>query len=96
MSEYDDTNRGACWPNHGKKTDQHPDYRGSLNVEGSEYWVSMWINVEATGNQPPIKFSIREKEVKEVAAASSEDLEAIKALARGPDKDKPFDDDIPF
>jgi len=43
MTQYDNTNRGAIFKNDRKEKDTHPDYKGSLNVEGAEYWVSSWI-----------------------------------------------------
>lgn len=39
---YDDTNSGALFRNKQKKTDRHPNLRGSINIEGKEYWVSGW------------------------------------------------------
>ena len=48
--EYDHTNRGAIFPNDRKQSDQQPDYRGSINVEGTEYWISGWKKTAKTGN----------------------------------------------
>jgi hypothetical protein len=42
MDNYDNTNRGSIWMNDKKETVNHPDFTGSLNVEGKEYWVSAW------------------------------------------------------
>jgi len=98
-------NRGAVWPNDKKINDNSPDYKGDCNIDGVHCWVNMWIDPEATGGQPPIKFSLSAKEVQPEAApspASVGDLQAIKDLAKGPDgQDHPkvagqFDDDIPF
>ena len=33
---YDNTNRAVLFKNETKKTDNHPDYSGSLNFEGVE------------------------------------------------------------
>ena len=35
-------NRGSLFPNEKKDTEMHPDFKGSINVAGEEYWVSMW------------------------------------------------------
>ena len=32
--QYDNTNRGAIFKNDDKQQDNHPDYKGSLNVNG--------------------------------------------------------------
>ena len=42
MTEYDNTNRGAIWGNKRKETETHPDFTGSINVEGVEYWLNGW------------------------------------------------------
>lgn len=42
---YDNTNKGSLFKNDRKETANHPDYRGSINVEGTEYWASGWIKV---------------------------------------------------
>jgi uncharacterized protein (DUF736 family) len=46
---YDNTNTGALFKNTDKKTDKHPDYTGSINIEGVEYWLSSWIKVSQKG-----------------------------------------------
>lgn len=44
MKAYDDTNRGVLFNNKDqKKSDSSPDYRGSINVNGTEFWLSAWI-----------------------------------------------------
>ena len=49
MSDYDNTDKGALFKNDKKETDSHPDYKGSINVEGKEYWLSSWINTSKKG-----------------------------------------------
>lgn len=44
MSQYDNTNKASLWKNDRKTEDKHPDYKGSVNVEGVEYWMSGWVN----------------------------------------------------
>ena len=34
MTQYDNTNRGAIWKNDDKQLDNHPDFKGELDVEG--------------------------------------------------------------
>ena len=63
MTDYDNTNRGAVWVNEKKKTDKHPDFTGSLNVEGHEFWVSAWKKPTADNPKAPVlSFSIKRKE----------------------------------
>lgn len=48
MAEYDNTNRGVLFK--GKKEqDSHPDYEGSINVGGKEYWLNAWLKTSSKG-----------------------------------------------
>src|SRR5262245_53413861 len=49
--EYDNTNRGALFRNEDKTEENHPDYRGSLNVDGTELWLSAWIKTSKKGTK---------------------------------------------
>ena len=44
MTQYDNTNRGVLFRNDDKKEDRDPDYRGSINIDGKEFWLDSWIN----------------------------------------------------
>lgn len=60
---YDNTNRGAIWGNNQKAKDTDPDYTGSVNVEGVEYWVNGWKRgPDANPKSPAMKFSIKMKQ----------------------------------
>ena len=48
--EYDNTNRGSLFKNDRKETDKHPNYKGSLNVAGTDYWISAWIKKSKEGS----------------------------------------------
>jgi hypothetical protein len=51
MSNFDDTNRGALFRNDDKTEEKHPDYRGSLNVGGRDFWLSAWLKVSKKGTK---------------------------------------------
>lgn len=60
---YDNTNRGAIWKNDDKREDNHPDFKGSINVAGVEYWVSAWKRKEgAAAKAPALSFSVKPKD----------------------------------
>lgn len=62
---YDNRNRGAIWKNDDKQDDKHPDFKGSLNVDGVEYWVSAWKRKEgAAAKAPALSFTVKPKEDK--------------------------------
>ena len=46
---YDNTNRWTLNKNDRKETERHPDYKGSINVDGVDYWLDGWIKDGANG-----------------------------------------------
>lgn len=59
--QYDDTNRGALFKEQDKQSDKHPDYKGSINVDGKDYWLSAWIK-EAQSGRKYMSLSVEPKE----------------------------------
>jgi len=81
--EYDDTNKGVLFREKDKKSDSHPDFKGSINVEGKDYWLSGWVNEAKNTGQKYFKLSVTPK-----------DGDSGKS---SPPKSEPFvSDDIPF
>jgi len=88
MPDYDDTNSGALFRNEKKDTDTKPDYTGSINVEGTECWLSAWVN-EAKSGLKYMKLSATPK----IPDAAKTPPIKTPAMAE-PSAD--FDDEIPF
>ncbi len=44
-------NSGSLFKNNQKSKETDPDYTGSFNVEGIEYWVSGWVNQSKDGKK---------------------------------------------
>jgi uncharacterized protein (DUF736 family) len=42
---------GALFKNEDKDTEQHPDYRGNIKIQGQEYWLSAWIKESKAGRK---------------------------------------------
>lgn len=82
MTEYSNTNSGALFANTDRKSDKHPNARGTLNVEGVEYWISAWTKTSKKGDKYQ-SLSVTRKD-------------AAKPIASEPTGDAPFDDSIPF
>lgn len=59
-------NNGVLFRNDRRTKETHPEYTGSLNVEGREYWLSAWVK-EGDGRK---FFSLAVKPKEERAAAS--------------------------
>lgn len=80
---YDNTNTGLLMKNEEMRPDKKdPGYKGSINVEGVEYWLSAWVNEGKDGSAMEGKkyFS----------------LKLQKKEPKGAKKAPPKDDDIPF
>lgn len=60
MADYDNNNRGVLFKNDRKETDKHPDYTGSINVGGTDYWLSAWIKKGQRGKF--MSLSVKPKE----------------------------------
>lgn len=42
-------NSGTLFKNDRKETEKHPDYTGSIVVDGVSYWLSAWIKEGQNG-----------------------------------------------
>ena len=63
MSEYSNENRGAIWKNDRKEKDTHPDFTGSINVGGVEYFCDAWKRKpDASDRAPALSFSVKRKD----------------------------------
>jgi len=85
--QYDNTNSGAIFKNDKKETDSHPDYKGSLDVDGQQFWVSSWINTSKAGAKY-MSLKITKKEAQGAAPQPQ-----VTQVDNGQDN---FSDDIPF
>lgn len=102
--QYDNTNSGAFFKNDKKTTANHPDYRGQINVEGVEYWISGWI--KPTKADPSKRFMSLSVQPKEQQAAPQRQesgyrkpsQDGAKARQLAPQRGNDFDDssDVPF
>ena len=50
MTDFDNTNRGVLFKNDRKTDgDKKPEYTGSLNVDGVEFFLDAWLKVGKSG-----------------------------------------------
>jgi|SRR5687768_2669713 len=106
MTEYSNENRGSIWKNDKKETDKHPDFTGSLNVNGVDYRVSAWKRKEgANPKAPALSFTVKPKEEQQQSISQ-------RAMPKGPNSysdikgrrdpistghlDRDLDDVVPF
>ena len=58
--KFDDTDRGVLFKNDRKETEKHPDYTGSINVAGHDYWLSAWIKKGKRGKFMSLSIKIKD------------------------------------
>ena len=92
MTEYDNTNRGALFKNTKKRDGKKdPDYNGSLNVGGHDYWLSAWLTKDRNGNTfMSVSVQPKDRQISEPPPRKAEQ-------SRKPHhRDDDMDDAIPF
>ena len=90
---YDNTNRGALFKNAEKKTDKHPDYSGSLNVDGADFFLDAWIKKSESG-RTFLSVSVKRKEKQQEAPRPVPKTHGQQKAESRSFAD--MDDDIPF
>lgn len=99
---YDNTNSGLLAKNQRKEQDNHPDYTGSINVDGQEYWLSAWIKEGREGSklegQKYFSLSVKPKDAQPQRRAPAPAPRAPQQPQRRqqPTSLTDMEDDIPF
>lgn len=101
---YDNTNSGMLRKNDRKEKDSHPDYRGIINVNGTDYWLSAWLKVGKEGSklegEKYFSLSVQEKEDQPSRGSRQPARPAARAPAPAPRRQSgrfdDMEDDIPF
>ena len=67
--DYDNTNKGALFRNDDKNPndDRDRDYNGTLDVEGTDYWISGWVRTSKNGKKY-LSLSVKPKQDKPAAS----------------------------
>jgi hypothetical protein len=60
--QFDPTNRGIFGRNERKTQDTHPDFTGSLNVNGQEFWLDGYKQTRKDGSGSFISLRVKPKE----------------------------------
>jgi hypothetical protein len=61
--EYDNRNRGALFRNDDKdpNDEKERDYNGTLEVAGTEYWISGWVRTSKKTGKKYLSLSVKPK-----------------------------------
>lgn len=76
---------GALFKNDRKEKESHPDYKGDILINGTEYWLSAWIKEGKSGKF--MSLSAQPKDAKPAAKPTQKKAEPAPFLD---------DDDIGF
>jgi hypothetical protein len=82
--EFDNTNKGSLFVSDKKETEKHPDYSGSININGKDYWLSGWKRQAKESGKTYLALTIRPKD------------EAPRQITQPTRKIKSDDFDVPF
>lgn len=88
--QYDNTNSGALFLSDKGDNPKRPDRRGTINIEGTEYWLSGWIR-EKNG-KPYLSLKAERKE----SQSHYENSSSAKASQQSQIATQDDEDDIPF
>jgi uncharacterized protein (DUF736 family) len=92
MTQYDNTNSGALFKNNRKETEKHPDYTGSLNVGGTDHWLSGWLKTDKNGNKF-FSLSVKRKDGTADRPSQEQKAQEFKDEAK---RVFELDDEVPF
>lgn len=81
---------GALFKNDDRETEQHPHYRGSIRINGQDFWLSAWLK-ESKAGKKYMSLSAQPKMTRDHRGAS-----ANPPARTGAPPPPELDDDIPF
>lgn len=101
MTQYDNRNSGALFPNDRKTKASHPDYKGSMtDASGQEFWISAWVKQGKKGEYLSLAFEKKEDAPvsgpRTLGGAKPAAAPEPTSVLNQPRNTEPLDDDLPF
>jgi uncharacterized protein (DUF736 family) len=93
MSYEQKDNSGALFQNKEKRSENSPDYSGSIRIEGHDWWISGWRKMSKDGT-PYLSVSIKPKNG--TAERPEQKAAEFKESVRRNFPDAQMDDEVPF
>lgn len=88
---------GSLFKNDRKNTANHPDYTGSVMVDGVEYWLSAWLKDGKNGKSKWMSLGLKRKDDdKPTQYLKQAAHQAPKPVERGGSYAEDLNDEIPF
>ena len=81
---FDNTNTFVLFKNKERKTDKHPAYTGTINIEGVDHKLAGWVREPKNGGEKFIGGTIELKQ------------QAAQPRSAPKSNDDEFDSDLPF
>lgn len=85
-------NSGSLFKNDRKEQDNHPDYAGTIMVDGVEYWLNGWLKSGAKGKF--FSLSVKPKQPRQDRAPARREPDDARTSYGG--SAAALDDEIPF
>jgi hypothetical protein len=77
------------FPNDRKESDKHPDWTGTVMIDGKTYWISGWTKNSQRGSFYSLSFKAKEERAQQAKREAFAPQQSVPA-------DDFADDDLPF
>lgn len=96
MSYEQKDNSGALFINERKDKESHPDYSGTIRVNGVDYWISAWTKSGRSGDF--FSLSVKEKDGTRTSSAPASPRPMSRPAPQTDTRptNQRISDDIPF
>jgi predicted DNA-binding protein (MmcQ/YjbR family) len=83
---------GSLFKNKRKERDSHPEYTGSVTIDGRAYWLSAWLKKDKH-SETYMSLALKPKDER---AGDLREASGTKPAKHASHTVNPLDDDIPF